>query len=85
MYLEGPLFNEIKSFYITVKQKGISWSEYVEHKRYLKTKIDDTVKEYLNLNDILLLQKKITKEQYCNMRSKLENTRCYYKKLVSYC
>ena len=49
MYLEGPLFNEIKSFYITVKQKGISWSEYVEHKRYLKTKIDDTVKEYLNL------------------------------------
>lgn len=85
MYLEGPLFNEIKSFYITVKQKGISWSEYVEHKRYLKTKIDDTVKEYLNLNDILLLQKKITKEQYWNMRSKLENTRCYYKKLVSYC
>ena len=85
MYLEGLLFNEIKSFYITVKQKGISWSEYVEHKRYLKTKIDDTVKEYLNLNDILLLQKKITKEQYCNMRSKLENTRCYYKKLVSYC
>ena len=85
MYLEGPLFNEIKSFYITVKQKGISWSEYVEHKRYLKAKIDDTVKEYLNLNDILLLQKRITKDQYSNMRSKLENTRCYYKKLVSHC
>lgn len=85
MYLEGLLFNEIKSFYITVKQKGISWSEYVEHKRYLKTKIDDTVKEYLNLNDSLWLQKRITKDQYSTMKLRLENSRCYYKKLVSYC
>ena len=85
MYLEGSLFNEIKSFYNTVRNEGITWSEYVEHKRYLKTKIDDTVKQYLNLNDSLWLQKRITKEQYCNMRSKLENTRCYYKKLVSHC
>lgn len=85
MYLEGPLFNEIKSFYITVKQKGISWSEYVEHKRYLKNKIDDIVEDNLKLTDTLWWQDRITKEQYCNMRTKLENTRCYYKKLVSYC
>lgn len=85
MYLEGLLFNEIKSFYNKVRTEGIIWSEYVEHKRYLKTKIDDTVKQYLNLNDSLWLQKRITKEQYSTMKLRLENSRCYYKKLVSYC
>lgn len=65
MYLEGLLFNEIKSFYYIVRNEGIIWSKYVEHKRYLKTKIDDTVKAYLNLNDILWLQNRITKDQYC--------------------
>jgi len=85
MYLEGLLFNEIKSFYNKVRTEGIIWSEYIENKRYLKTKIDDTVKQYLNLNDSLWLQKRITKEQYSTMKLRLENSRCYYKKLVSYC
>ena len=79
------MFNEIKSFYNTVRNEGIAWSEYVEHKRYLKAKIDDTVKQYLNLNESLWLQKRITKEQYSTMKLRLEKSRCYYKRLVSYC
>ena len=85
MYLEGMLFNEIKSFYYRVRNEGIIWSEYVEHKRYLKNKIDDIVEDNLKLTDTLWWQDRITKEQYITMKLRLENSRCYYKKLVSYC
>lgn len=83
--MQGPMFEEIKSFYNRVRNEGIYWSEYIDHKKYLRNKIDDKVDELLSLNRHLFRQGSITKEQYLTMQNKIENTKIYYKKLVAIC
>ena len=81
----GPMFEEIKSFYNRIRNEGIYWSDYIDHKRYLRNKIDDKVDDLLSLNRHLFMQGSITKEQYLEMQNKIENTKIYYKKLVAIC
>ena len=81
----GPMFEEIKSFYNRVRNEGIYWSEYIDHKKYLRNKIDDKVDDLLSLNRHLFSQGQITKEQYLEMQNKIEKTKIYYKKLVAIC
>lgn len=83
--MQGPMFEEIKSFYNRIRNEGIYWSEYIEHKKYLRNKIDDIVDDLLSLNRHLFMQGSITKEQYLTMQNKIENTKIYYKKLVAIC
>ena len=83
--MQGPMFEEIKSFYDRIRNEGIYWSEYIEHKKYLRNKIDDKVDDLLSLNRHLFMQGSITKEQYLTMQNKIENTKIYYKKLVAIC
>lgn len=30
--MQGPMFEEIKSFYNRIRNEGIYWSEYIDHK-----------------------------------------------------
>ena len=83
--MQGPMFEEIKSFYNRIRNEGIYWSDYMDHKKYLRNKIDDKVEDLLSLNKYLWLQGKITKQQYTTMQLRIVNSRTYYKKLVSYC
>lgn len=83
--MQGPMFEEIKSFYNRIRNEGIYWSDYIEHKQYLRNKIDDKVDDLLSLNRYLFRQGSITKEQYLTMQNKIENTKIYYKKLVAIC
>ena len=83
--MQSPMFEEIKSFYNRIRNEGIYWSEYIEHKKYLRNKIDDIVDDLLSLNRHLFMQGSITKEQYLTMQNKIENTKIYYKKLVAIC
>lgn len=81
----GPMFEEIKSFYNRIRNEGIYWSDYIDHKRYLRNKIDDKVDDLLSLNRHLFSQGRITKEQYLAMQNRIEKTKIYYKKLVAIC
>ena len=83
--MQGPMFEEIKSFYNRIRNEGIYWSDYIDHKKYLRNKIDDKVDDLLSLNRHLFSQGSITKEQYLEMQNKIENTKIYYKKLVAIC
>ena len=83
--MQGPMFEEIKSFYNRIRNEGIYLSDYIDHKRYLRNKIDDKVDDLLSLNRYLFRQGSITKEQYLTMQNKIENTKIYYKKLVAIC
>lgn len=83
--MQGPMFEEIKSFYNRIRNEGIYWSDYIDHKKYLRNKIDDKVDDLLSLNRHLFMQGSITKEQYLEMQNKIENTKIYYKKLVAIC
>ena len=83
--MQGPMFEEIKSFYNRIRNEGIYLSDYIDHKRYLRNKIDDKVDDLLSLNRHLFSQGRITKEQYLEMQNKIERTKIYYKKLVAIC
>ena len=83
--MQGPMFEEIKSFYNRIRNEGIYWSDYIDHKRYLRNKIDDKVDDLLSLNRHLFSQGHITKEQYLAMQNRIEKTKIYYKKLVAIC
>ena len=83
--MQGSMFEEIKSFYNRIRNEGIYWSDYIDHKKYLRNKIDDKVDDLLSLNRHLFMQGSITKEQYLEMQNKIENTKIYYKKLVAIC
>ena len=83
--MRGPMFEEIKYFYNRIRNEGIYWSDYIDHKKYLRNKIDDKVDDLLSLNRYLFRQGSITKEQYIEMQNKIEKTKIYYKKLVAIC
>lgn len=83
--MQGPMYEEIKAFYNKIKRDGIYWSEYIEHKKYLKNKIDDIAENKSRLNKLLWSKNRITKQQYQAMENRIENSRIYYKRLVSYC
>ena len=55
--MQGPMFEEIKSFYNRIRNEGIYWSDYMDHKKYLRNKIDDKVDELLSLNRYLFKDK----------------------------
>lgn len=44
--MQDPMFEEIKSFYNRIRNEGIYWSDYIDHKRYLRNKIADKVMIY---------------------------------------
>ena len=83
--MQGPMFEEIKSFYNRIRNEGIYLSDYIDHKRYLRNNNDDKVDDLLSLNRHLFSQGRITKEQYLEMQNKIERTKIYYKKLVAIC
>lgn len=83
--MQGTMYQEIKSFYDQVRNEGIYWPDYLQKKKYFKNKIDDKADNLLILNKYLWLNKKITKKQYTMMKTKIEYSRSYYKRLLSYC
>lgn len=83
--MQGPMFEEIKAFYQRIRNEGISWSEYIQYKKYLRNKIDDIAEDKARLNKLLWSQNRITEQQYQAMETRIEISRKYYKRLVSYC
>lgn len=83
--MQGPMFEEIKAFYHKIRNEGISWREYIANKKYLRNKIDDIAEDKSRLNKLLWSQNRITEQQYQAMKINIENSRIYYRRLVSYC
>lgn len=83
--MQGPMFEEIKAFYHKIRNEGISWTEYIANKKYIRNKIDDIAEDKSRLNKLLWSQNRITEQQYQAMKIKIENSRIYYRRLVSYC
>lgn len=83
--MQGPMFEEIKNFYHIVRNEGIYWSDYIQYKKYLRNKIDDIAEDKSRLNKLLWSQNRITEQQYQAMETRIENSRIYYRRLVSYC
>lgn len=83
--MQGPMFEEIKVFYHRIRNEGISWPEYIANKKYLRNKIDDIAEDKARLNKLLWSQNRITEQQYQAMETRIENSRKYYRRLVSYC
>lgn len=83
--MQSPMFEEIKAFYHKIRNEGISWTEYIANKKYLRNKIDDIAEDKLRLNKLLWSQNRITEQQYQAMETRIENSRKYYRRLVSYC
>ena len=79
------MFEEIKAFYHKIRNEGISWTEYIANKKYLRNKIDDIAEDKSRLNKLLWSQNRITEQQYQAMKIKIEYSRIYYRRLVSYC
>lgn len=83
--MQGPMFEEIKSFHKRIRNEGIYWSDYIQYKKYLRNKIDDIAEDKSRLNKLLWSQNKITEQQYKAMETRIEISRKYYRRLVSYC
>ncbi len=83
--MQGQMFEEIKSFYKRIRNDGIYWSDYIQYKKYLRNKIDDIAEDKSRLNKLLWSQDIITEQQYQAMETRIENSRKYYRRLVSYC
>ena len=77
--MQGPMFEEIKAFYHKIRNEGISWTEYITNKS------DDIAEDKSRLNKLLWSQNKITEQQYKAMETRIEISRKYYRRLVSYC
>ena len=83
--MQGPMFEEIKAFYHKIRNEGISWTEYIANKKYLRNKIDDIAEDKARLNKLLWSQNRITEQQYKAMETRIEISRKYYRRLISYC
>ena len=73
--MQGPMFEEIKVFYQRIRKEGISWSEYIANKKYLRNKIDDIAENKSRLNKLLWSQNRITEQQYKAMETRIEISR----------
>lgn len=62
---------------------GIYFMEFFSRKRLLRTMIDYEVELRLDNAMSLLVRKQISKEQYNTYKSKLENTKEYYKRRLA--
>lgn len=83
--MQSPMFEEIKSFYNRIRNEGIYWSDYIQYKKYLRNKIDDIAEDKARLNKLLWSQNRITEQQYKAMETRIEISRKYYRRLISYC
>lgn len=83
--MKGPMFEEIKSFYYKVRNEGMCWEDYIEQKRHLRNKIDNIADEKLDISRVLYYNNKIDKSQYIIFKTKIEDARANYKKLVACC
>lgn len=73
--MEGPMFEEIKSFYYKVRNEGMRWEDYIVKKRQLRNKIDNIADEKLDISRVLYYNNKIDKIQYIIFKTKIEDAR----------
>ena len=83
--MKVPMFEEIRLFYNKVRQEGMFLSDYLENKKYLRDKIDNIADEKLDISRVLYYNNKIDKSQYIILKTKIEDARANYKKLVACC
>lgn len=77
------LKEEIEEFKIQV-MNGIYMKDYIGKSKILKNKIENESEKSLKFFSNLYFLDLITMEQYLNMKIKVDNSRKYYKSLLSF-
>ena len=77
------LKEEIEEFKIQV-MNGIYMKDYIGKSKILKNKIENESEKSLKFFSNLYFLDLITMEQYLNMKIKVDNSRKYYKSILSF-
>ena len=77
------LKNEIEEFKIQV-MNGMYMKDYISKSKNIKIKIEKESEKSLKFFSNLYFLDLITMEQYFNMKTKVDNSRMYYKSLLSF-
>lgn len=80
--MSSKILNEIKDFNKVFNTGGITLEYYFNKKKQIKKKIDLKSEESLNFFRWLYFYDLITQHQYMEMKSKVDNSRKYYKSLL---
>ena len=86
MLISGGIMNlkeEIDEFKIQV-MNGMYMKDYIGKSKMLKNKIENESEKSLEFFSNLYFSNLITMEQYLNMKTKVDNSRKYYKSLLSF-
>ena len=77
------LKEEIEEFKIQV-MNGMYMKDYISKSKNIKIKIEKESEKSLKFFSNLYFSNLITMEQYLNMKTKVDNSRMYYKSLLSF-
>jgi len=81
--MNKTVLEEIIELRQTFENEGIYFLEYFSRKRLLKAKLEYVVESKINEIIKLLVKQKITKSEYDDYKSKIENTRKLYIQLLA--
>lgn len=77
------VFEEIIELKQSFEKGGIYLFEYFSKKRLLKARLEYEIEQRLYTAMMLLIKQKISKSEYDDYKSKIENTRKLYIKLLA--
>lgn len=78
------LLNEITEFKNLVASGGMLIINYIEQSKQIKNKIDIESEKCMRFFRCLLYLDKISMDQYLDVKSKVDESRVYYKRLLYY-
>lgn len=76
------LLNEIIEFKNSVAAGGMLIIDYIEQSKQIKNKIDIESEKCISFFRCLLYLDKISMDQYLDVKSKIDESRVYYKRLL---
>lgn len=76
------LLSEIKEFKSSVVAGGMLIIDYVQKSKQIKHKIDAQAENSMKFFRCLLFLDKISMEQYLTLKSRVDESRIYYKRLL---
>ena len=81
--MSHTVFEEIMELKQSFEKGGIYLFEYFSKKRLLKARLEYEIKPRLHTAMMLLIKQKISKSEYDDYKSKIENSRKLYIKLLA--